>query len=190
MEQWHCLYTKPRAEKQVATALQNLDLQTYLPLIKSVVAGQEPIEKPFFPCYLFLKADFHTVSLSAIQWTSGLRRIISYNSDYAPLSTELIELIQQKVQRFADRPQLLCRFTPGEKVRITTGPLQGLVAIFDQPLNDQQRVQVLLHILGQANRVKVDVQHLEKTSESLADLRPERTRRTRGGGRRIARVQH
>ena len=146
------------------------------------------MESPFFPCYLFLKADFETTRLSTVQWTAGLRRIISYQSDCSALSTEFIELIQQKVQRFSAHPQFLCRFKPGDSVRITAGPLQDLVAIFDQPLNDRQRVQVLLHILGQFNRVTVHAQHLEKAPAHLTEPPPKPRRRTRGGGRWIAGV--
>jgi transcriptional antiterminator RfaH len=186
MEQWYCLFTKPHAEKQVAAALKNQGLQTYLPLtnVRGAVRKQE--ESPIFPCYLFLQVDFQVISLSTIQWTPGLRRVVGYGGQPTPLSAEFIELLRQKLNHLTARRQWRWDFKPGDNVRIKDGPLEDMVAVFDQPLNADQRVQVLLHILGQIRRISVDADKVEKVSTQVEESRPTRLRRTRGHGRRIA----
>ena len=71
MEHWYTLHTKPNAEYQVATTLQQRNLPTYLPEIETVQPGRGRIKRPFFPCYLFLQVDFEQVGFSQLQLTTS-----------------------------------------------------------------------------------------------------------------------
>jgi transcriptional antiterminator RfaH len=182
MEQWYTLYTKPNAEQLVANSLETRGLKSYLPKIKVAKENAQKTTTPFFPCYLFSKIDFDTVGLSYVQWIPGLRTIVSFDQRPVPLPESMIELIRQKIDAINDGKTI---FQPGEKVQITAGPFQGMLAIFDQPTTSAQRVQVLLAILGRASRVQVAANHLQKprTDTPLADIK--RPRGTRGRGRKI-----
>ncbi|MFQ5610900.1 MAG: transcription termination/antitermination protein NusG [Anaerolineae bacterium] len=184
MKQWYTLHTKPNAEYQVAATLKQRGIQTYLPELESPKARQGRRKKPFFPCYLFIRTDFEAVGLSQVQWTPGLRRIVAFDDRPTPLGDEIITLIRRKLDALnASGGQVSHPFKPGETVRITGGPLQNLLAIFDGPATATERVQVLLNILGHASRVQVDVADLEKTSSDAQAPMPKRPRRTRGRGR-------
>jgi transcriptional antiterminator RfaH len=186
MEQWYTLYTKPNAEYQVVTALQRRGIQTYLPEIESVKDGQGRDRKPFFPCYLFIKADLKVVGLSRVRWTPGLRRIVAFDDRPVPLPDEVISLIQRKLGEInAAGGQPVHTFRPGDTVRITEGPLQSMLAIFEGPTTPAERVQVLLTFLGHARRASVPVTELEKAPAEAEVSVPKRPRRTRGQGRRI-----
>jgi transcription elongation factor/antiterminator RfaH len=186
MEQWYTLYTKPNAEYQVVTALQRRGIQSYLPEIESVKDRGGRDRKPFFPCYLFIKADLRVVGLSRVRWTPGLRRIVSCDDWPVPLPEELISLIQRKLGQInaaGNRP--VHNFQPGDTVRITDGPLQSMLAIFEGPTTPAERVRVLLTFLGHARRVSLPVADLEKAPSNAEVSMPKRPRRTRGQGRRI-----
>ena len=186
MEQWHVLYTKPHAEYQVATTLQERGIQIYLPEIHSPKVRQGRKREPFFPCYLFTRLDFKVAGLSGVQWTPGLRRIVTFDNQPVPVPDEVINLIVCKLGEIeAAGGWPIHSFKPGDTVRITDGPLQGLLAIFEGPTTPGQRVRVLLTILGHASRAQVCVTNLEKVSPGLEVPGPERTRRTRGRGRRV-----
>ena len=60
-----------------------------------------------------------------------------------------------------------------------------MLAIFDRPTSSAERVQVLLHILGQASRTVISVHELEKAAPGVVTPELKRPRRTRGRGRRI-----
>ena len=186
MEQWYTLHTKPNAEYQVITALQQREIETYLPEIKVPKAQRGHERKPFFPCYLFVKTDFEVVGLSHLQWTPGLRRIIAFDDQPAPLADEIIDLIRHKVDVINAAGGLWEHtFQPGDNVRITDGPLEGMLAIFEGPTTPFERVQVLLTFLGQTCRAQIPITYLEKeplTAESPITKHP---RRTRGRGRHI-----
>ena len=192
MEHWYTLHTKPNAEYQVIAALQQREIETYLPEIVTPTANKGKRNQPFFPCYLFVRIDFELVGFSTMQWTPGLRRIVAFDEQPLPLPDEVIELIREGADRLqaggGGLPQH--NFKPGDTVRIKAGPFQDMLAIFAGPTTPAQRVQVLLEILGHARRVKVAVTDLEKTEPQAATAPPKRPRGTRGGGRRIMYAGH
>jgi transcriptional antiterminator RfaH len=186
MDQWYTLYTKPNVEYQVVTALQQRGIQTYLPETKSLKVRQGRGRRPFFPCYLFARVDLEAVGLSRVQWTPGLRRIVAFDNWPVPLPDEVINLIQRKLDGInAVGGWPAHTFQPGDPVRITDGPLQGLLAVFEGPTTPAERVRVLLNILGHASRVHVPVAGLEKAIATAEMPMLKRPRRTRGRGRRI-----
>jgi transcription antitermination factor NusG len=135
MEQWYTVHTKPNAEYQVVTAFDYRGIETYLPEIEvpKVQRGRE--RKPFFSCYLFVKTDFEVVGFSSLQGTPGLRRIVAFNDRPVLLADEIIELIRHRIEAInAAGGQPVHSFRPGDTVRITEGPLEGMLAIFEGQL--------------------------------------------------------
>ena len=186
MKTWYTLYTKPNAEYQVADALGQRGFEIYLPEIDAAKMRRGQKKKPFFPCYLFSKIDFKTVSLSSVQWTPGLRYVVSCAGRPTSVPDEIIDLIRRKlgeVEAAGGYP--LHPFKPGDVVRITDGPFKDMVAIFHGPATPAQRVQVLLNILGHASRTQVEITDLKKAGQDEVLPPPRRPRRTRGRGRRI-----
>jgi transcriptional antiterminator RfaH len=185
MEQWYTLYTKPNAEYQVATALHKRGIQTYLPQVESPRDRKGRERRPFFPCYLFTRLDLEAVGLSKLQWTPGLRRIVALGDQPVPLPDEVIDLIQLRLDGLNSGDWPTHTYQPGDRLRITDGPLQGLLAIFEGPTTPAKRVRVLLTILGNANRTWVPATDLEKVQPEAKNPAPKRSRRTRGRGRRV-----
>jgi transcriptional antiterminator RfaH len=184
--QWYTLFTKPNAEYRVAAILQKQGLQTYLPEIKSFKAYQGRVKRPFFPCYLFVKLDLEALGLLQVRWTPGLRRVVAFADRPVPLADEVIELIQRKVGEVkASKGRPAHNFKPGETVRITAGPFQDMLAIFEGPTTPAMRVRVLLDILGQASRTQISMADIEKVPTPAEARTTKRPRRTRGRGRRI-----
>lgn len=182
MEQWYTLHTKANAEYQVVKLLTQRQIYSYLPEIELSNTGR----KPFFPCYLFARVDFTVVSFSSVQWTPGLRRVVSFNDQPTPLADEVINLIRHnlgEIEATGSWPNH--SFKSGDTVRITTGPFQDMLAIFAGPTTSAQRVQVLLNFLGQASRVQVDVTDLEEVNPEVEAPPLKRVRGTRGQGRKI-----
>jgi transcriptional antiterminator RfaH len=185
MEEWYTLHTKPHAEFQVETTLKRRGLEIYLPATAAPKGLQGRKRAPFFPGYLFLKIDFELVSLSQVQWTPGLRRVLTSGDLPVPVSNEIIDLIKRKLGAIkANSGRPAHTFKPGDTVRIIGGPLRDLLAIFEGPTTPSERVQVLLTILGHASRVQVKPTDLEKIHRGTEEKAP-RPRRTRGQGRHI-----
>ncbi len=186
MENWYTLHTKPNAEYRVNSVLQQRGIQIYLPEIKVHKANKRSGSKPFFPCYLFASFDFELIELSSVQWTPGLRRVVTFDDQPVPVPNHVIDLIRYKLGEIElSGGQPLHSFKQGDTVYISDGPFQGMLAIFDGPTTPSERVRVLLDILGHINRVYVDVADLKKTEPEVEVPPTKRVRRTRGRGRRI-----
>jgi transcriptional antiterminator RfaH len=186
MEKWYTLHTKPNAEYQVTAVLQQHGFETYLPEVETPTTDNGTKLKPFFPCYLFSKIDLKAVGISRVQWTPGLRRIVSFDNEPVPMPDDVIEAVRRKLQAYeAGGGWMGHDFDPGDPVLITDGPFRDMLAVFDGPIEPSERVQVLLDILGRASRVQIDVTDLQAAPSDSDEPAPKRQRRTRGKGRRI-----
>lgn len=165
MHHWYALYTKPKAEQQVDTILQLRGLDTYLPLIKVPKKGapSQRVLKPFFPCYLFAYLDLAVVSVSSINWTPGMRSIVSFCGEPAIVDDAIIETIRLRLDAINEgRPLGEWRFKQGDRVRIKDGVLEGLEAIFDETVSASGRVRILLNILSRQAVCEIEADRLEK----------------------------
>jgi transcriptional antiterminator RfaH len=186
MKQWYTLHTKPNAERQVATTLQQRQIESYLPVMMFGRTHNLRKEEPLFPCYLFARVNLETTAASQWHWIPGLRRILAFSGEPVALPEAVINLIRHQIDELNASGGLVRQlFEPGESVRITDGPMRGMVAIFDGPATPAQRVQVLLDFLGHASRVRIDVNYLEKMPAGINAANSKRPRRTRGRGRFI-----
>ena len=53
-------------------------------------------------------------------------------------------------------------FQKGDRVRITSGPLRDLDAVFDQSLSSVDRVRILLDVMGRMTPVEIDYTQIQK----------------------------
>jgi transcriptional antiterminator RfaH len=191
MEHWYTLYTKPRQEARVARRLNDLDVETFLPLLKRAQSAGHPKSpaargEAFFPCYLFANLDLEALPAASWQWIPGLRRIVSFGGAPAPVPEAAVGLIRDHVARLnAGGPAQRSRFRPGDPVRIASGPMADMVALFERECGPEERVSVLLTFLGRTCRLEIDAAALETSGRGPlpTDARP--PRRTRGHGRPI-----
>lgn len=185
-EHWYTFHTKPNAEYQVAQTLRQRGLEVFLPEVKAPRSRRRRKMKPFFPSYLFAKVDLKAIGISKLRWVPGLNRLVAFGDQPIPVPEEIIEYILDNLEALQAQGGLPTHnFKPGDTVRITSGPFEGMEAIFDQGTTSAERVQVLLEILGRASRMEIDPDQLETAADS-DDSEPKRPRRTRGHGRRIS----
>jgi transcription antitermination factor NusG len=184
---WYAVYCKPLKERQAAVALEAyLGLTVYLPELRRRFHGQIR-RASFFPRYLFVQADLAIVKLSDINTTPGVLRLLAFDEAALPIPAAVIETIREQVEGLNARGGVpTYDFHPGDTVRLKDGSLHGMEAVFMGPMEPRERVQVLIHFLGQLREAEVAVDILEPTS---AGPIPSRERRTRGKGRKIKRLQ-
>jgi transcriptional antiterminator RfaH len=155
MEHWYALYTKPRNERQVNTLLRGQGIETYLPTVQRKVRRRDrPDRVVYFPCYLFARLDFEVVPRSSIAWMPGVRRIVSSGDQPAVVADEIVELIRCRLKDVEEVSY--GRLKQGDRVRIASGPLRDLEAVFDQPLSATDRIRILLDVMGRMTPVEID----------------------------------
>ncbi|HSJ57251.1 MAG TPA: transcription termination/antitermination NusG family protein [Anaerolineae bacterium] len=161
MKNWYALYTKPHKERQVEGLLQGRGIETYLPtVLRKVRRRDRPDRVIYFPCYMFARIDFDQVPASSVEWMPGMRRIVRFGPSPAVVPEELVEVVRE---RLGDVQQVSYgKFKKGDRVRIESGPMRDLVAIFDQPMSSADRVRVLLEVMGRLTVVELDYTNLTK----------------------------
>ena len=161
MKHWYALYTKAHRERHVHDSLNDRGFTVFLPLRRVLKKGRVvQTSEPLFPCYLFANFDVRETGLYPVQWTQGLRTVVSFCGEPAVVDDDIVTYIEDRLKVDITTWQG-SRFKPGDAVRITGGPFKDLAAVFDGSLTGSGRVRVLLSILGQQARVEVGEESLE-----------------------------
>ncbi len=159
--EWYVLRTKPRAERQVSALLDLRAAEHYLPLIRS--ARNHSRKEPLFPGYLFCRVAIPSVQWVEVRSLPGISYVLNAQGTPLPVPGDLVESVRLRttLENSGDRP---CRFRPGERVEIASGPLRGLEAAFDRRLSPSGRSRVLVSLLSRLVPVEIHEAQLSKAS--------------------------
>ncbi len=159
---WYAIHTKPRAEEQARAALEHKGICVYLPLIEvqRVNPRARPVV-PLFPGYLFVQVDLGEVGQTAINRTHGVVNLVNFGGDPVMVPEAVIEHVRRRLLEVQHRDEM-GPFHPGDRVRIISGPLRDLDAVFEQPISAKGRARVLIEFLGRITSAEVNVSMLEK----------------------------
>jgi transcription antitermination factor NusG len=170
---WYAVQTRPNSEFVARGSLESVEgVESYLPTLHvKPVNPRSRRERAFFPGYLFVRANLSEVGLSALQWRPGVARLIGLDGEPTPIPDPVIAEIQDRVEAAqAKDPLGLGRnvyLSPGDKVRILSGPLQGYEGMFDVRLGGQTRARILVDFMGRELRTDLDVRSLEKIERGV-----------------------
>jgi transcriptional antiterminator RfaH len=154
MKHWYVLHTKPHKEYQVADHLSRRKVEVYVPFIPAQrVNPRAARERPYFPCYIFARADLDAIGVSALQWTPGLRRLVEFGGQPAIVPDNFVFEIKRRVDYICEAGGLIFDgLVQGAPVKITSGPFAGYEGVFDSRLSGSERVRVLLTLIAKKQR--------------------------------------
>lgn len=117
---------------------------------------------PLFPGYLFLSASDAAPPARVVNSTYGVSRLVSFTED-APAEVPK-EIIMGLMARCDDQGLLkpMDMLAPGDEVRITSGPFADFVGKVEA-IGAQQRIWVLLDLLGGAAKVAMRQKNVQRT---------------------------
>jgi transcription antitermination factor NusG len=106
--------------------------------------------RPYFPGYMFVRADLGEVGISVFQWMPNAIGLVCFGGVPARVPDEIVAGIQRRLEQVrAAGGELLHGIRPGDRVSVQDGPFAGYQAIFDTRLGGQDRVRVLLQLLNE-----------------------------------------
>jgi transcription antitermination factor NusG len=148
--EWYALRSKPNKEDFVWQQVTSRGFESYYPRIAvRPVNPRARKSKPYFPGYLFVKAELSQVGESVFQWLPDGLGLVSFGGKPAPVDEALILDVQRHLEVIAKSGgQSFYGLRPGDEVAIQRGPFAGYRAIFDAGLQGKDRVRVLLEFLG------------------------------------------
>jgi transcriptional antiterminator RfaH len=124
---WYVWYTKPRAEKKTRDRLEARGKEVFLPLRKELRQWSDRkkwVEIPLFSGYIFIKAGI--ADFEIIRFTEGILNFVRFEGKPAELREKEIDNIRLILSDPIDLEVIDILYQPGEKIKITSGPLEGL----------------------------------------------------------------
>lgn len=159
---WYVTYAKARQEHVAKNNLLRQGYSVYLPLMKVLrrIRGRhQPRLEPLFPRYLFVQSGSSDQSIAPVRSTIGVTGIVRFNHDPAVIKPETLRRIRElELRQGAATDEELSPFRPGERIRVAEGPFSGLEGLVSTV--SQQRIIILMHLLGRDTRVNIDCDKL------------------------------
>lgn len=162
---WYAVHTKPHRERSVQEFLLSRGIETYLPTLteSSRDSGCGGQGRPFFSCYLFARLDPSKVAFSALNWSPGVNRVVSFGGRPAIVPDEVLQRLQERLARLDGRDYYRgLPLHPGDRLRATKGALKGMEAVFDRRLSSGDRARVFVEILGRLTACEMNLRNLQR----------------------------
>jgi transcriptional antiterminator RfaH len=158
---WYVVYSKPQKEVYAQFHLRLKGVETFFPqlLVPNASRSRRRII-PLFPNYLFVRLEITSPEYFYVTWSPGVRRIVSFNGCPASIDEQIVDFFMRQ----ADEEGIIrarSNLKTGQEVRITGGPLGGLVGVLQEPPDGKGRVKILLNLLNRQTNVEVPLQFIE-----------------------------
>jgi transcriptional antiterminator RfaH len=167
--QWYALRSKPRKEDVLWRQVQEHGFEVFYPRLRvNPVNPRSRKIKPYFPGYLFVRADLEAAGLSTFQWMTHSTGLVCFGGEPSVVPENLIHAIRRRVEEIAQAGgEVFDGLKPGDVIRISYGPFEGYEAIFDARLPGSARVRVLLQLLSERRvPLELDVSHIQQKKRS------------------------
>jgi transcriptional antiterminator RfaH len=160
MPYWAAAQLQPQRDGLALHCLRQAGFETYAPRLREprTAHGREVTRTPLlFPGYLFvfIRLQWHTA-----RWAPGVARIVLAGGTPAVVPEGVIMALKaRETGGLIDLPRPP-KFRPGDRVRVLRGPFTGHVGLY-HGMRPHERVEVLLAILGGAQRVTLAADAVE-----------------------------
>jgi transcription antitermination factor NusG len=152
---WYAVYTCANHEKGVMRQLERRSVESFLPLYESVRRWKDRrmrLQLPLFPGYVFVRLALRD-RLKVLEIPSVVR-LVGFDGHPTPLPVEEIETIRTCITRRQSLvPNRYVR--RGQRVRLLSGPLEGLTGVVVRQKN-LTRFVISLELLMRSVAVEID----------------------------------
>jgi len=162
---WYCVQTKPKCEHIASANMERLEgVDVFCPRIrfqKKTLRGKVWFVEALFPGYVFARFGIHQ-NLRAVNGAHAVLRVVRFGTDSYPTVPD--ELVREWQRAVDDRKLINVaeQFHPGDEVEIVEGPLRGIHTVITQVFPAQERVRILLELLGEVREVQVSLDAVSK----------------------------
>lgn len=154
---WHLAQLKPNGASLATRNLVRQGYEVFNPKhIISQRRGESFVsrEVQLFPGYLFVGIGRSLRRWGPINGTLGVSRLVGFGGIASEVPCGLIDELRRRCDP-QDKMLAVDNLAPGDPIRILSGPFAEFVSSVES-IDSQQRIWVLLDILGRASRVQLD----------------------------------
>ncbi len=159
---WFAIHTKSKREEVARTTVSGLGIESFLPRLKTerlADGAARTVIKPLFAGYFFARFCPRDC-LESVECSRGVLHVVSSGRIPIPVCDKIVVEIQNRVLKdglIRIDPQALA---PGDRVRIQSGPFEGMMGRVERELDDRKRVAIFLETLFHT-RVLIDRRWIE-----------------------------
>lgn len=160
---WYCVRAKPKKERMAAANLAALhDLDVFCPQIRfrrKTVRGPVWFQEAMFPGYLFARFDMFEMK-RMVSYAPGVLTIPKFNERYIPVPDSVIDSLKKEL----DEESVVdgsCPLEVGDDTTILEGSMQGISVKVIRVMDAEDRVAVLLEMLGTLVEAEFPIDALE-----------------------------
>jgi len=128
---WYAVWSRSRHEKTVASALNNVGVPTFLPLVTEMHRWsdrQKSVDVPLFPGYVFVQIPKSPEAQLRVLKTSGVVQFVGNRQGAMPIADAEMDQVRTVMgQRISCSPYPFLQI--GQRVRIRGGALDGIEGI-------------------------------------------------------------
>ena len=163
---WYAVHTKPKQEGRAESNLVAWGVETFFPRVKErrynrLTSAPAYQIKPLFPRYLFARFKA-TDLLHKVCFTRGVSSVVGFgDGGPTPVDNEIISFIKARAAEDG-YIRLGAELKVGDKVVIQGGQFQQLTGIFEQEIEQRNRVVILLTTIKYQSRVLIDRESVRK----------------------------
>jgi transcription antitermination factor NusG len=158
-KKWFVIYTKPRWEKKVNTALLKKEIDVWCPVqkvLKQWSDRKKIVEEPLFKSYIFVNINYTAERLKVLM-TDGALNFVHYLGKPAIIRDEEIDVIKRYLQEEKAEINIISSegFKQDTKVRVNNGVFQDQEGTVLR--TGKRKVYVQLKSLGQVMVVEFPI---------------------------------
>ena len=155
---WHLVFTKPCGEAIAKTNLERQGYRVYFPRLQQKAFKRgvwRDTISALFPRYLFVQLNAALQSLAPMRSTLGVANVVRFGNEYVTVPENIVtNLIDREDESGLHRFSFGPLFKAGATIRVIEGVLAGIEGIFERE-DENDRVTVLLNLLGRETRIKL-----------------------------------
>ncbi len=165
MNLWYVIQTKPKKEEEAKSYLSTKGVEVFNPLLETFLLRNGRMNKelkPLFPNYIFGNFDLDQ-NYPLVRWAKGVKKVLGFGEYPTPISEEVVGIIKKRTDT-QGIVRLKYHFQANDLIRIKTGPLKDFLGIFERWISDNDRVRILLNLLGYQPVVEMHYSMIEKVA--------------------------
>lgn len=155
---------KEMLEKRIEKyGLQNKIFEVLLPMepvLESKGGRKQVVYKKVYPGYLLVRMIMDDETWYVVRNTPGVMRFVGMSARPPALSDQEVKRVLSKIQ--TEKPKPKVQFEEGDRVRITSGPLQDFYGTVIESNPEHQKLKVLVTIFERDTPVEVSYDQVEK----------------------------
>ena len=172
---WYAIYVRSRSEKKVVAQLEDIGVEVFLPLITRIKQWSDrkkKVEEPLFKSYVFVHST--TKQHIPILNVYGVIKFVTFEHQAVVVPENQIIAIKRYIDDFDEKERELtnAELQVGDMVRITNGPMQGLIGRL-QSIKDKRQIIVYIEAVGQYIPVSISRAKVEAINVAQEEKRIE-----------------